>query len=129
MMKHPESGKRMLTETDARQFADDWIRSWNSHNLDAILSHYAPDVVLISPTAARLLQDPSGAVTGIDALRRYFSRGLEAYPNLTFELLDVLWGVSSILLYYKNQNGTKTGEFMELDTGGKVVRVVANYSA
>lgn len=119
----------MLNQADARQFADHWIHSWNSHDLDAILSHYAPDVVLTSPTAARLLQDPSGAVTGIEALRRYFSRGLEAYPNLTFELLDVLWGVSSILLYYKNQNGTKTGEFMELNAAGKVVRVVANYSA
>lgn len=119
----------MLTDTDARQFADHWIQAWNSHHLDAILSHYAPEVVLTSQTAARLLQDPSGAVSGIEALRRYFSRGLEAYPNLTFELLDVLWGVSSILLYYKNQNGTKTGEFMELDARGKVVRVVANYSA
>ena len=119
----------MLTETDARQFADDWIQAWNSHDLDAILSHHSPDVVLISPTAARLLQDPSGAVTGIEALRRYFSRGLEAYPNLRFEILDVLWGVSSILLYYKNQNGTKTGEFMELDADRRIVRVVANYSA
>lgn len=119
----------MLTEADARQFADHWIQTWNSHDLDAILSHYAPDVVLTSPTAARLLQDPSGAVRGMDALRRYFSRGLEAYPNLTFELLDVLWGLSSILLYYKNQNGTKTGEFMEVDAAGKIIRVVANYSA
>ena len=119
----------MLIQSDARQFANAWISAWNSHDLDAILSHYAPDVVLTSPTAARLLQDPTGAVAGRDALRRYFSRGLEAYPNLTFELLDVLWGVSSILLYYKNQNGTRTGEFMELETGGKIIRVVANYSA
>jgi predicted ester cyclase len=68
-------------------------------------------------------------VAGKDALRRYFSRGLEAYPNLTFELLDVLWGVSSVLLFYRNQNGSRTGEFMELDASGKIVRVVANYSA
>jgi hypothetical protein len=30
-------------------------------------------------------------------------------------------------LYYVNQNGTKSGEFMELDANRKVVRVVANY--
>ena len=53
----------------------------------------------------------------------------EAYPNLAFELLDVMWGLSSVILYYKNQKGTKTGEFMELDTNFKVTRVVANYSA
>ena len=119
----------MLAESQARQFAEDWIQAWNSHNLEAILSHYATDVVLTSPVAARLLNDSSGRVVGLPSLRAYFQRGLEAYPNLRFELLDVLSGLSSVVLYYKNQVGKRTGEFMELDASGKVVRVVANYSA
>jgi hypothetical protein len=41
----------------------------------------------------------------------------------------VLWGVNSLLLLYKNQKGTRTGEFMELSAAGKISRVVANYSA
>jgi hypothetical protein len=118
----------MLTESQVRQFAGDWLRAWNSHDLDAIMSHYAPEIALTSPVAARLLNDPSGAVRGQLALRDYFKRGLEAYPNLTFELLDVMWGLSSVVLYYKNQNGTTSGEFMELDANLKVVRVVANYA-
>jgi hypothetical protein len=81
----------MLNETQVRQFADDWLRAWNSHDLEAIMSHYVSDIVLTSPVAARLLNDPSGAVTGALALRNYFKRGLEAYPNLVFELLDVMW--------------------------------------
>jgi len=119
----------MLTESTARQFADEWLRAWNAHDLDAILSHYAPDVVLTSPAAVRLLNDPSGTVAGKEALRAYFARGLDAYPNLVFDLIDVMWGLSSIVLYYKNQNGTKTAEFMELNADLKVTRVVANYSA
>ena len=118
----------MLSETEARQFAHSWVRAWNSHDLDAILSHYAPEAVLTSPTAAKLLSDPSGTVTGKQALRAYFERGLEAYPNLNFELLDVLWGISSVVLYYVNQKGTKTAEFMEFDSNQKIVRVVANYT-
>ena len=118
----------MFSETEARQFAQAWVQAWNSHDLDAIMSHYAPEVVLTSPTAAKLLNDPSGIVSGKQALRSYFQRGLEAYPNLTFELLDVMWGVSSVVLYYVNQKGTKTGEFMEFDTNQKIVRVVANYN-
>jgi hypothetical protein len=117
----------MLTESQARQFAEDWLRAWNSHDLDAVMSHYTPGIVLASPVAARLLNDPAGVVAGEAALRSYFQRGLEAYPNLVFELLDVMWGISSVVLYYKNQNGTTTGEFMELDENLKVVRVVANY--
>jgi hypothetical protein len=119
----------MFSESEARQFADEWVRAWNSHDLEAILSHYAPDVVLTSPVAARLLNDSSGRVVGLPALRAYFQRGLEAYPDLTFELLDVMSGLSSVVLYYKNQVGKRTGEFMELDADGTVVRVVANYSA
>jgi hypothetical protein len=118
----------LISETDIRQFAQHWIAAWNSHDLDAIMSHYAPEVVLTSPTAAKLLNDPSGSVTGKEAVRRYFERGLEAYPNLTFELLDVMRGISSVILYYRNQKGTKTGEFMEFDANRKVVRVIANYS-
>jgi hypothetical protein len=118
----------MLTEAQVRQFAADWMRAWNSHDLDAIMSHYAPEIVLTSPVAAKLLNDPTGAVKGESALRNYFKRGLEAYPSLTFDLLDVMWGISSVVLYYKNQNGTTTGEFMELDANLKVTKVVANYS-
>ena len=118
----------MITELQAREFADHWVRSWGSHDLDSIMSHYAPDVVLVSPAAAKILNDPSGAVVGIDALREYFKRGLEAYPNLKFDLIDVMWGLNSVVLYYVNQKGTKTGEFMEFDANGRVVRVVANYN-
>ncbi|MBS0421993.1 MAG: nuclear transport factor 2 family protein [Proteobacteria bacterium] len=118
----------MLTADHARDLASHWIRAWNAHDLDKIMSHYAEDVVLVSPAAAGILQDPSGKVAGKAALRAYFNRGLEVYPNLKFDLVDVLWGVSSVVLYYTNQKGTKTGEFMEIDAKGKIARVVANYS-
>ena len=39
-----------------------------------------------------------------------------------------MWGISSVVLYYVNHKGTKTGEFMEFDGDRKVIRVVANYS-
>jgi ketosteroid isomerase-like protein len=118
----------MLSETEAREFASDWIRAWNSRDVDAIMSHYATEVALTSPAAAQLLGDPSGTVRGQEALRNYFQRGLQAYPNLTFRLLDVMRGLNSVVLYYVNHKGTKTGEFMELDSNQKVVRVVANYT-
>jgi hypothetical protein len=121
-------GKAMLTEKEARQFADHWLAAWNSHNLDEIMSHYGADVVLLSPVAAKIVGDPSGTVTGKKAVRAYFRRGLEAYPKLRFELVDVLWGISSVVLYYMNQKGTKTAEFMEIDADSKVVRVIAHYN-
>ena len=119
----------MLTAQEVRQFADHWIQSWNSHDLDAIMSHYAAEVVLTSPVVVQLLKEPSGMLSGKEALRQYFQRGLHAYPTLKFTVHDVLFGLKSVVLYYTNHKGTKTAEFMELDSAKKVVRVIANYSA
>ncbi|TYQ30943.1 nuclear transport factor 2 family protein [Pseudanabaena sp. UWO310] len=45
----------MILESQALAFAEDWMRTWNSHDLDAILSHYSEDIVLISPIATRII--------------------------------------------------------------------------
>jgi len=72
----------MLTEIEAHDFAHHWVQAWNSHDLDTILSHYAADVILVSPVAAKLLDNPSGKVIGMEVLRAYFTRGLESYSEL-----------------------------------------------
>jgi predicted ester cyclase len=118
-----------LTGERARRFATEWIESWNSHDLGRILTHYAENVVLTSPIAARLLNLADGMVTGKAALRNYFQKGLEAFPELRFELIEVMWGLTSVVLHHRNQAGTKSGEFMKFNSKGKVVRVVANYSS
>jgi ketosteroid isomerase-like protein len=118
----------MLTKEQAQEIAQDWIHAWNSHDLDTILSHYETDVVLVSPIAAKILNSPDGTVKGKEALRQYFQKGLEVYPDLKFELIDVMWGLSSIVLYYTNQIGTKSGEFMEISATGKITKVIANYN-
>lgn len=117
------------SRSHATEFADVWIRAWNSRDLDEIMSHYAEGVSLQSPTAAALLGEPTGEVRGRAAIRDYFRKGLEAYPSLRFELLDVMWGVQSVVLCFVNQKGGKTAEYMELDPAGKITRVVANYGA
>ena len=119
----------MVTRDEAWKLANQWVAAWNAHDLNLILAHYEDDVELTSPVAARLLGKPDGKVVGKANLRAYFQRGLEAYPDLQFRLEDVLWGLNSVVLYYANQKGTRTAEFMELSAAGKVARVVANYNA
>ena len=117
-----------MTRDEAWSLANHWVAAWNSHDLDAIMTHYEDAVELTSPAAARLLGTSDGKVVGKANLRAYFQRGLEAFPELQFGLEDVLWGLNSVVLYYTNQRGTHTAEFMELSANGKVARVVANYS-
>jgi len=117
-----------VTRDEAWNFANHWVATWNNHDLYLILTHYEDAVELTSPVAAQLLGSFDGKVVGKANLHAYFQRGLEAYPDLHFLLEDVLWGVSSVVLYYTNQKGTHSAEFMEFSATGKVIRVVANYS-
>ena len=84
----------------------------------------APDDAAVLLDSGELAQ----AAGKPDEARKYLERGLKLYPNLQFELLDVMWGLSSIVVCYKNQKGTRTAEFMEFGENGKIIRVVANYS-
>lgn len=118
-----------MTRDEAQTLANHWVAAWNAHDLDQIMSHYDDNVELTSPVAARLLGIADGRVTGKTNLRAYFEKGLAAFPDLHFHLEDVLWGLNSVVLYYTNQRGTRTAEFMELGANGKVARVIAHYNA
>jgi predicted ester cyclase len=122
-------GENCVTRDDAWTLANHWVAAWNAHDLDLIMTHYADAVELTSPIAAQLLGTADGKVVGKASLRAYFQRGLEAFPQLRFHLEDVLWGLNSVVLYYKNQKGTRSGEFMQISGEGKVLRVVAHYNA
>jgi hypothetical protein len=122
-------GELGVTKDGAWKLAEHWVAAWNAHDLDSIMTHYEDAVELTSPVAARLLGTADGLVVGKANLRAYFQRGLEAYPDLHFHLVDVLWGLNSVVLYYTNQTGNRTGELMELSAAGKVARVVAHYNA
>jgi SnoaL-like domain len=116
-----------LEASFARKFAQDWVEAWNSHDLERILTHYDGEVLLVSPVALKLLGG-DGTVQGKAALREYFLRGLETFPDLRFDLIDALWGIETIVVYYvSNVRGSKTAEVMLLNPAGKIRRVWANY--
>lgn len=119
----------MVSTEKAESFASDWVAAWNSHDLDRILAHYAEDIVFSSPFAADLVGAPDGVIAGLPALRAYFARGLEAYPDLHFELIAVLPGASSIAMHYRSVGGREAIEIVELDAAGLVRRAAAHYSA
>ena len=118
---------RPLRDSFAQEFAQEWVEGWNSHDLERILTHYEDDVQLTSPVAMKILNG-DGTVRGKSALRDYFQRGLQACPNLKFDLVDVLWGTETIVVFYTNNvRGNKTAEVMLMSPEGKIRRVWANY--
>lgn len=110
---------------ESRNFAEAWVEAWNARDLETILSHYAPDIVFLSPVAARRLGD--GRVSGIAALRAYWEAALAAIPDLRFELEAVLEGHQCLTILYRNQRRQLVAETVEFNATGKVCRSAACY--
>ena len=116
-----------ISREAAEAFAAAWLAAWNPHDLDAILAHYAEDVVFVTPMAVKLLGDPSGTVRGRGALRDYFAKGLAAYPDLHFESPQVLLGVNTLTICYVSVNRLPAAEVFELNERALVTRAWAHY--
>jgi ketosteroid isomerase-like protein len=118
----------MLSPERADEFAREWVAAWNSHDLDRILAHWNDDCVFTSPLVARLMGDPSGTVSGKQALRAYWARGLAAYPDLHFELDTVFHGHDSVVLGYRNHRGQRCAECIRIGDDGRAMQGVAHYA-
>ena len=116
----------MLSDAESLEFARKHVEIWKSHELDAIVELYTETAELVSPLAASL----SGAseIRGRAALREYFARGLEKYPDLKFEIIDTFRCQSSVALLYYGAGRRRVTEVMFLRNDHKIERVFAHYS-
>jgi hypothetical protein len=118
----------MISATYAQTFAQEWVNSWNSHDLDRILSHYADDFEMTSPFIVSLMNEPTGTIKGKEKVRVYWAKALERIPDLKFELIAALSSVNSIAIYYNAVFGKRAVEVLFLDAQGIVTRAIAHYN-
>lgn len=119
--------KGMISREKAWQFAHEWLDAWNKHDVDLIMKHYDDSIEFCSPVVQKVLGDPKGMVHGVDNLRDYFTRQLNKFTTLKFQLLDIFASPQSIVLYYKINRGLLAAEVMVLNEKMKAVKVYANY--
>ena len=112
----------------AQKFAQSWITSWNSHNLEDILNHYADDVEITTPMIKLAAGIESGSLKGKENVADYWRKALKKIPDLYFELIDVTEGINSVALYYKSIMNKKAIEVMFFNEEGKVNRMHALYT-
>ena len=117
----------MVNREFAESFSKHWVEAWNSHNLAAILSHYAEDFEMSSPYIVEIAGEPSGTLKGKPAVKAYWSAALSRMPGLHFELVETLVGVESMTLYYRGVKGM-AAEVFYFDTEGLVVKACAHYA-
>jgi len=112
----------------ALEFARDWIGSWNSHDMNRILSHYTDDFEMSSLLIVERLGQSEGVLRGKDAVREYWRPSLSLDPPLQFEPMYVLVGVAQVTLYYRNVGGRVVAETLFIDGSGKATRGIAQWS-
>jgi ketosteroid isomerase-like protein len=118
----------MISIAQAQKFAKEWVDSWNSHDLDRIMSHYAEDFQMTSPFIGTLMNEPTGTLQGKETVRAYWAQALERLPDLHFEVIEALAGVDSIAIYYHAVLGQRAAEVLFFDGKGKVRRAIAHYN-
>jgi ketosteroid isomerase-like protein len=116
-----------MDHRQATDFAAQWERNWNAHDVEALLAHFSPDVVFTSPVAAQLLPDCDGVIRGKEALRGYWTHALGLLPDLRFTVEGVYAGVDAIVINYRNHAGNRVCEMLTFD-GPLVVAGHATYA-
>lgn len=120
----------MISKTFAQKFTADWVDSWNTHDLDRILSHYAEGFEIESPLALKRFPESKGVLKGKAAIRKYWGLGLQLNPQLTFEIIEVLVGVNSLSIYYRSVAAEKNVmEMFIFGKEGKVVKTIVCYNS
>lgn len=112
-----------MTPEQAKSFATEWIESWNSCNLDAILSHYDEYVEWSSactPAHSGLLE----TLHGKKQVRAYWGKCLEEMSHLRLELLEVVTGDSSITICYRTPQDKFIADVLFFNEKGKVLKAV-----
>ncbi|MFH0785691.1 MAG: nuclear transport factor 2 family protein [Pseudomonadota bacterium] len=89
-----------MTLEEAKHFAETWISAWNSHDINAVLSHYTDDFEMTTPMIQRFLEIESGTLKGKTAIGDYWRAALKKVPDLKFSIIEVTSGVSSFSIYY-----------------------------
>jgi len=113
----------------ATDFAAEWIAAWNAHDLSRVLSHYTEDFEMSSPKIVQIAGEPSGKLVGKAAVGAYWATALARIADLHFELLAVMRGVDSVVLYYRGAGGQLAAEVFYFNSAGLVCRACANYEA
>jgi ketosteroid isomerase-like protein len=113
---------------EGQKFAKEWIESWNSHDLNAILKHYSDDIEITTPMIKMAIGVESGTLKGKASVSDYWSKALAKIPDLHFELIEVTTGVDSVALYYKSVMNKMAIEVMYFNEHGLVNKMVAHYT-
>ena len=120
----------MIDKKFAEEFAKEWEKAWNAHDMEEILSHYSEDFQMTSPFIPAAMGEATGTLKGKDKVGEYWRKALDRFPELRFQTQIVLVGQNSIVIRYRsfrNELNREAAEVMIFGDDGKVIESIAHY--
>jgi ketosteroid isomerase-like protein len=117
-----------MTMEKAKDFAEHWVAAWNSHDINAVLTHYADDFEMTTPMIQKVLGIESGMLKGKAAVGDYWRVALKRVPDLKFSIIEVTSGVGSVSIYYNAIMGKRAIETFFFNESGLVYKALATYT-
>lgn len=117
-----------MTLEEAKRFAELWVAAWNSHDINAVLTHYSDDFEMTTPMIQRVMGIESGTLKGKKAVGDYWRSALKKIPDLKFSIIEVTCRVDSVSIYYNTVLGKRAIETFFFNDKGLVYKALANYS-
>ncbi|MCF2496675.1 nuclear transport factor 2 family protein [Dyadobacter chenhuakuii] len=109
-------------------FAQHWLKSWNSHDIEGVLAHFSEDVEVTTPMIKVATSGDEDTIYGKEAVRKYWTTALKKFPDLHFKLICITEGVNSAAFYYETVLEKKAIEVMYFNSEGLVTKMNAFYS-
>lgn len=92
--------------------AKQYLEAWNAHDADAIVKTFAADGTYSDPTTGEL----SGDAIGANAKRLW-----SAFPDLSFDIVNLADAGAGRVVAEWNMRGTNSGTFLELPATGRSI--------
>lgn len=113
----------MIDKEKMQEAAAEWIKAWNTGDINTLLDHYAEDIVFYSPAAARRWKAEAGKLVGKAAIEAHFRKAFEEVPGMNLEFKKLLIGADGVLLVYQRETGSMSADFVLFNEKGKVKEV------
>ena len=117
-----------MNTAELKQLAQTWIHAWNTGDIKTIMGYYAEDVELHSPFVTKRWNIAEGKLSGKQKIQEHFVKAFEASPERNLDLVEILSGVNSFIVVYRNKSNNASADLIELNTDGKVKLVRSFYS-
>jgi hypothetical protein len=94
-------------QLEFKDLANEIVDSWNSHDLERILSHYSDDFELTSPLIKKALNIENGTIKSKALVRTWWESILTKVPDLHFDFIDIAESVDCKALIQKSSHNDK----------------------